>query len=174
MIPDAGLKYMVQWYHVALGHMGHQRLIATMSTHLCHPRLIYHCRQFVQTCDACQRYKNPGRGYGPRQAPLLPFSDIAVDLNLLLQQNRQTLIDYNVLQENNRRIRHDYAINDLVLEIMPLVLEIMPEDKGPKMGIRMKGPYRILRVHTNGTLSIERSQGVEKRVNIRYFKPYRN
>jgi transposase InsO family protein len=337
MIPDAGLEYMVQWYHEALGHMGLQRLIATMSTHLYHSRLTSHCRQFVQTCDACQRYKNPGRGYGhlaPRQAPLLPFSEIAVDLIgpwkvtvqgkelkflaltivdqvstlselirierpdsehiawkleqawlcryprpssiirdqgsefkgdfrialeraglhgitttvrnapgnavcermhltvgdilrvlvhmyapqsqeeatqlvdralataqlalrtvvhttlgvspgaivfhrdmlleipyiadlLLLQQNRQALIDYNVLRENNRRIRHDYAINDLVLEIMP-------KDKRPKMGIRMQGPYRVLRVHTNGTLTIERSQGVEERVNIRNFKPYRH
>jgi hypothetical protein len=86
---------------------------------------------------------------------------------LLLQNNRQALIDYNVLRENNRRIRHDYAINDLVLEIIP-------KDKRPKMGVRLKGPYRVVRVHTNGTLTIERSQGVEERVNIRNFKPYRS
>jgi hypothetical protein len=74
------------WYNGIMKHLaikGLQRLIATMSTHLYHPRLTAHCRQYVHTCDNCQRYKNPGCGYGhlaPRQAPLLPFSEIAVDL----------------------------------------------------------------------------------------------
>jgi hypothetical protein len=86
---------------------------------------------------------------------------------LLLQHNRQALIDYNVRRENARRIRHDYAINDLVLEIIP-------KEKRRKVAVRMRGPYRVVRVHTNGTLTIERSQGVEERVNIRNVKPYRS
>jgi hypothetical protein len=42
------------------------------------------------------------------------------------------------------------------------------------MGVRLKGPYRVVSVHSNGTLTIERSQGVEERVNMSDFKPYRH
>ena len=83
MIPETGLDYLVQWFHEALGHVGVNRLTATISNNFYHPRLSSRCRHLVQTCDTCQRYKLPGRGYGfvaPREAPLLPFSEIAVDL----------------------------------------------------------------------------------------------
>jgi transposase InsO family protein len=41
------------------------------------------CEQEVSKCDPCQRHKNVGRGHGEtasREAPLLPWQDVAVDL----------------------------------------------------------------------------------------------
>jgi hypothetical protein len=45
------------------------------------------------------------------------------------------------------------------------VLELIPDPA--KLVMRTKGPYRILQVHTNGTLTIEGAPGLRDRVNIR-------
>jgi hypothetical protein len=37
----------------------------------------------IQTCSECQRFKQPGRGYGhypPREAHLVPWDEVHVDL----------------------------------------------------------------------------------------------
>ena len=70
---------------------------------------------------------------------------------LLLQDKRQTLINYNLHQENNRHRNHDYQIGDQVLEILP---------QPNKLGMLMKGPFTITRVHTNGTVTIQHAQGL--------------
>ena len=51
--------------------------------HFFHPRLQDTCEKEVRKCDPCQRLKNVGRGHGEtasREAPLLPWQDVAVDL----------------------------------------------------------------------------------------------
>ena len=84
---------------------------------------------------------------------------------LLMRQRRQRLIDYNVIRENRRRYRHDYRIGDEVLEIIP-------KENRPRLAAICKGPYRVVQVHTNGTITVEPSHGVTERVSIRNFKPY--
>jgi len=328
------VECMVQWYHVALGHVGESRLMTTMQQHLHHPRLSRTIHSTITPCLACQRYKLPGRGYGhlaPREARLLPFSEVSVDLIgpwkvkvgntdlvfyaltildqvstlaeltridrrdsdhvawkfeqawlsryprpssiirdpgtefkgdfntalaragihgitttvrnapgnsicermhqtvgnilrvlihtynpqtqqaaeelvdralataqlalrtvvhstlgaspgaivfhrdmlleipyvadlLMMRDNRQALIDYSVRRENARRYSYDYQVGEMVMEILP-------KDKRPRLGVVSRGPYEVLRVHTNGTITIRRSPGVEERVNIRNFKP---
>ena len=86
--------------------------------------------------------------------------------HLLLRERRQRLIDYNVVRENRKRYKHDYQVNDEVLEIVP-------KEHRARLAATCKGPYRINRVHTNGTITIERSPEVLERVSIRNFKPYR-
>jgi hypothetical protein len=47
------------------------------------PKLQQVCEDEVGRCDQCQRHKNAGRGHGEtasREAPLLPWQDVAVDL----------------------------------------------------------------------------------------------
>jgi len=42
-----------------------------------------HTEQYIQKCEVCQKNKLPGRGYGllaPRQAQLVPWHEVAVDL----------------------------------------------------------------------------------------------
>jgi transposase InsO family protein len=82
-LPDCLLKDTVRWYHLALGHCGTTRLADTLRMHFHNPRLQQTCVEEVRICDPCQRYKNVGRGHGEtasRDAPLLPWQDVAVDL----------------------------------------------------------------------------------------------
>ena len=37
---------------------------------------------------------------------------------------------------------------------------------------RAEGPYRIVQVHVNGTVTVERTRGVHERINIRRIRPY--
>ncbi|KAG7346017.1 reverse transcriptase RNA-dependent DNA polymerase [Nitzschia inconspicua] len=82
-LPTSLLRDTVRWYHLALGHCGISRLADTLRMHFHHPRLQQTCENEVSTCDPCQRLKNVGRGHGEtasREASLLPWQDVAVDL----------------------------------------------------------------------------------------------
>ena len=59
------------------------RLYDSISQHLYHPDLLTTVECVVGTCNACQRQKNVLRGHGhtaPREAPMHPWRDVAVDL----------------------------------------------------------------------------------------------
>jgi transposase InsO family protein len=82
-LPVSLLPNVVRWYHLALGHCGISRLLDTLRMHFHHPQLSHVCSEEVSKCDPCQRLKNCGRGHGGtagREAPLLPWQDVAVDL----------------------------------------------------------------------------------------------
>jgi len=73
-----------------------------------------------------------------------------------IRQRCQQLID--------RRISHDYQPNEEVL--------ILNEpDRLSKLAPCASGPLRIIRVHTNGTLTIRRNNNLQ-RINIRRVRPY--
>jgi transposase InsO family protein len=91
--------------------------------------------------------------------PIQTFSDWN-----LLQQLKQRLIDDNARRENLKRFRHDYQIGDEVLIFQEV------KAKG-KLLPRTIGPYEILQVHANGTLTIQRGP-FQERLNIRRVKPY--
>ena len=77
------LQQAVQWYHLALCHAGMTRLYNTMSMHFYNPQLKHTIEDMVARCDTCQWYKAVGRGHGdtaPRETPLLPWREVAVDL----------------------------------------------------------------------------------------------
>jgi transposase InsO family protein len=81
-LPDALLPRAIQWYHLSLSHLGQSRLIDTMSMTFYHPKLRPTVIGMIQRCAVCQRYKNVQRGHGetaPREASLLPWSEVAVD-----------------------------------------------------------------------------------------------
>ena len=80
-----------------------------------------------------------------------------------IRQRRQQLIDNNNARQNSRRISHDYQPNEEVL--------ILNEpDRLSKLAPRVSGPFRIIRVHTNGTLTIRRQNNLQ-RINIRRVRP---
>ena len=80
-LPPAILNQTIIWYHFTLGHCGVNRLYDTIRAHFAYPQLKERCAEF--TCAQCQRNKLTGAGYGelpPREAPLLPWTEVAVDL----------------------------------------------------------------------------------------------
>ena len=82
-LPDELLENSIRWYHLALSHVGSNRLFDTMSMHFYNKKLRSTIEKIVSTCDACQRYKTVGRGHGelaPREAALIPWQEVAVDL----------------------------------------------------------------------------------------------
>ena len=82
-LPNALLEPSIHWYHHALSHIGGSRLYDTMSMHFHNAKLKNRIEEIVQRCDTCQRMKNVGKGHGhlaPREAPLVPWREVAVDL----------------------------------------------------------------------------------------------
>ena len=85
-----------------------------------------------------------------------------VDLQQI-QHRRQALADKNNLNENRRRRYKNYNVGDEVL-----ILAHNPN----KMEPRAIGPFTIVQVHVNGTVTIQRRPNVTERISIRRLKPY--
>lgn len=93
----------ISWFHQVLGHPGSKRMRLTMQARYYHPEI----RRYVDryACDACQRHKLEGRGYGllpERNLSEVPWQDVAVDLigpwkipinNRMYEFNALTCID---------------------------------------------------------------------------------
>ena len=82
----------------------------------------------------------------------------------LIRQNRQQLIDNRLILANRKRFAHDYQVNDEVLKLVY---------KPNKLENRAEGPYRIISVHTNGTVTIRLTPHTVERISIRRIKPYK-
>ena len=80
-----------------------------------------------------------------------------------LRDRRQHVIDYNNRRANQRRRFLDYQPGQEVL-----VLTYQPDKTEP----RATGPFRIASVHVNGTVSIQRTENVVERINVRRLRPY--
>jgi hypothetical protein len=96
--------------------------------------------------------------------------DMIMDIPLIadlqtIQEHRQQLIDNRLIAANRKRFAYDYAIGDEVLKLV-----YQPNKLAP----RAIGPFRIERVHTNGTLTIRLSPLVIERISLRRVKPYRH
>ena len=81
----------------------------------------------------------------------------------LIQDNRQQMIDKTLLRANKNRVSHNYKINDKVLKLAY---------KPGKLQPKAIGPYKIVTVHCNGTLTIQLDKNRVERINIRRVKPY--
>ena len=81
VIPNKLLIPTIKWYHIITGHSGWNRLYMTIGARYYHPALKTEVRRFK--CDACQKHKIPGKGYGllpERELKEQPFDEVAVDL----------------------------------------------------------------------------------------------
>ena len=90
--------------------------------------------------------------------------DMFFDLSLLtdimaLQNTRQQLVDARLFKENSSRINHDYKTGDQILKKSVLSLS-------DKLKPTFTGPYPILQVHTNGTVTIRLRDNLTERINI--------
>ena len=85
---------------------------------------------------------------------------------ITLRNKRQLRIDENLRKENNRRRNYDYQVGEQVYELTKIKDPLFS-----KIRVQTRGPYPILRVHTNGTVTIRRTNQVVDRVNIRHLRP---
>ena len=83
---------------------------------------------------------------------------------LAIQDARQALIDKRLLRANAGRIRHDYAVGDLVWKRNHL-------EMSNKLKPTVSGPFPIERVHTNGTVTIRISPVTVEHINICRVRP---
>lgn len=82
---------------------------------------------------------------------------------IAISENRQLQTNLRLERENRKRSQMDYQVDGRVFVNNHF-------SSGDKLKPAWKGPYRIVRVHTNGTLTIERGQ-IHERVSIRRCKP---
>ena len=80
-----------------------------------------------------------------------------------IRQNKQKQINAWNERENAQRLTHEYKLGDKVLV----------ENSGiqRKLSNPRKGPFEVIKTHTNGTVSIQRG-AVKERLNIRRLTPY--
>jgi len=83
-IPDELLDKFIQFYHLALSHVGMIKQVQTVISHFWHSDLRRQTERYICTCENCQKSKQPGRGYGHlavrHQAQLSPWHEVAIDL----------------------------------------------------------------------------------------------
>ena len=80
-LPKASIVPVLKWFHEVLGHPGEERLRQAVSARFHHNELRRYISQL--RCDACQRHKLDGKGYGllpEREVTAMPFNEVAVDL----------------------------------------------------------------------------------------------
>ena len=82
----------------------------------------------------------------------------------LIAQKREQLVNESLRRQNLKRRTYDYVVGQRVLKKV---------HDPTKLGERTEGPYRIVTVHVNGTISIELSPGILERINVRRVIPYR-
>ena len=81
----------------------------------------------------------------------------------LLHKRGQTLIDEQLRQNILHRRHANYQPGDSILLLTDNPLSLQN---------RAFGPFLITQVHTNGTVTFQRSQFIQERINIRQIKPY--
>ena len=81
-----------------------------------------------------------------------------------LHSKRAALVRKNLEFANRRCVRYDYQQGQ----------QVLVKSVNDKLGQRTEGPFPILQVHANGTLTIQRRPGISERMNIRRLIPFRN
>ena len=95
--------------------------------------------------------------------------DMILDIPMLadwnfIKNHRQQLLDKRLIAANRKRFSYDYNVGDEVLKLV-----YNPD----KLQARARGPYRIERVHANGTVIIRLNDNVIERLSIRHIKPFK-
>ena len=80
-----------------------------------------------------------------------------------MRKRKQEIIDKNNIRKNSTRIEHDFKVGNKIL--------IKHTDLQHKLDSPMSGPFKIVEIHTNGTVSFQNGVVIE-RINIRRISPY--
>ena len=96
------------------------------------------------------------------------YLDIPLIADIITLNNlRQQGIDRRLLKANAKRRQHEFTVGQLVL----IRRNLKASDK---ILSTFRGPYPIVQVHTNGTVTLQLNQHVRERINIRRLVPYRS
>ena len=96
------------------------------------------------------------------------FLDIPLIADIVtLQGLRQQQIDKRLLRANAKRIVHDFQVGELVLKRRDIT-------SADKLKSTFTGPFKIDRVHANGTVTLRLTPQQRERINIRRLQPYRS
>ena len=79
-----------------------------------------------------------------------------------IKERKQQRINENNKNENKKRREHDYQVGEKILLNRP---------NPRKLETPREGPYEIIQVHSNGTVTIRKGT-VDKRINIRQIQPF--
>ena len=82
---------------------------------------------------------------------------------ITLTRNRQAQIDRRLLRVNARRLHHEYAVSQLVYKL---------NFGCDKLDPVCHGPFPILRIHTNNTVT-SKIGPIHERISIRHLTPAR-
>jgi hypothetical protein len=84
VVPQSLQRQIVDWYHTMLAHPGKTRTIKTIEQHFHWQTLSCDIKQFIQTCQTCQHYKQQRKNYGHLptkiQCNIKPWNEIHVVL----------------------------------------------------------------------------------------------
>jgi transposase InsO family protein len=83
VIPEALINDTIRWYHSIMSHVGSSRLYDSLRSLVWFAGMRRRIDAHVHSCDACQRFKDQGRGQGalpPRNDTSIPFEEVAADL----------------------------------------------------------------------------------------------
>ena len=95
--------------------------------------------------------------------------DMLLDMPLIsdiltLSRQRQAQVDNRLIRANRGRIRHEFKVGQKVF--------IKVHDRTSKLAMVRVGPFPILQVHTNNTVTVQRGQ-IHERISIRHLVPLR-
>jgi hypothetical protein len=94
------------------------------------------------------------------------YLDIPLIANILtLADLKQKQIDKRLMRANAKRKTHDCQVSDQLLIKRAL-------DASSKLEPTYKGPYPILQVHTNGTVTVLLQPNATERYNVHCITPY--
>ena len=97
------------------------------------------------------------------------FLDVPLIADIMaIAKERKVRVNESLRKANAKRLSYDYKVGEQVL------VKLMDMSPRSKMLDKWEGPYSILTVHCNGTITIQLRQNVEERLNIRRVKPYRS
>ena len=86
---------------------------------------------------------------------------------LTLHAACQAQIDNRLLRANSRRTHYDYKVGDLVYVARA-------RQPGDKARLMYDGPFPIIRVHTNNTVTLLRDNVIHDRLSICHLKLHRS
>jgi hypothetical protein len=125
-------------------------------------------RALATAMHAC-RASSSGALSGLSPGAVVFRRDMHLDIPLIadiltLQNSRQAQIDIRLHRENQRRRRHEYKVGGAIYVHNK-------HNAANKLKPIFSGPFRILQVHTNNNVTIQRGPNIQERLSIRRIKP---
>ena len=101
------------------------------------------------------------------QHDMIMQTKVYVDWELIKRRKKENMIKNNE-KENKDRLEHEYSVGDSIL----IVKSRDDRGKEPKLARPTEGPYTVVQVHPNATITIHMG-ACKERIHIRRTKPFR-